>query len=202
MVCPKCKSKKVQPITDDKKRFYCVDCNYSWKFENENKEPKGNLIFNGIPTAKQLFMALTKGQVFTPELRAALESQITALLLDQWFEGFKAGQMASILYAKEYYGKNRNEPTRTTCLCKQGISGTQRVGQDRRIRRAQDTAHPRAAEVNPTITEGIHGAKLSYPRGLRVTEDVYTKVANLCEKNPNMAKQFHWDGHKLTAEIT
>lgn len=212
MICPKCKSKNVKPITDDKKRLYCVTCNYSWKPENGDKEPEGTLSFNGIPTAKQIFDVLTRGQTFSPELRAALESQVTALLLDQWFEGMKAGQIASILYAKEYYmkqcqegdinGKDRNDNGRADQTCPSRIRNPNRVGENRRSRRAEDTANPRSAEYNHSITERINGYCLKYSRGLKVPENLYLQIAQLADVLPScIKKEIHWDGHKLTLEV-
>jgi hypothetical protein len=112
MVCPKCKSEKTQIISNTSTKFYCVNCNHSWDTQNKI-EPKGTLDFSGVISAKRIFEVLTKGQEFTPEFRAALETQITAIIFDQWFSGFKAGQMASILYSKEFYGKNRDETNST-----------------------------------------------------------------------------------------
>lgn len=202
MICPKCKSKIVQPITEDKQKFYCVDCNYSWKKENSDKEPEGTLEFNGIPAARQIFEVLTKGQEFTPEFRAALESQVTALLLDQWFEGMKAGQMASILYAKEHYGKGRDEPKGTACTCKTKSQGDGRVGQNRRTRRSQDTSNPGNEGLSPTIRERVNGGELTYPRNLKLPENMLQQVALMIEDCPGvLTKKYHWDGRKLTVEV-
>lgn len=202
MICPKCRSQKTQHIDHGKNAFLCIECNYSWKPENGAKEPKGNLSFNGIPEAKQIFEALTKGQDFTPEFRAALETQITAILFDQWFNGMKTGQMASILYAKEHYGKNRDDSTGTDSSCGGRTSGTQRPGQDRRVRREQDTANPGAKEISQTVTERVNGGVLKYPRGLRIPDNMFTEIAKMNDELPGFIKRdYFWDGHKLTVQV-
>lgn len=202
MICPKCESAKTQHIDHEKKAFLCVECNYAWKKENGPNEPSGTLAFNGVPEAQKIFQILTQGQKFTPEFQAALESQITAILFDQWFSGMKVGQIASILYAVEHYGKDRNEPTRTNRLREERTSSPNKVGENRRIRRGQDTANPRAAEASPTITERINGITLTYPRAIKVPDNMYASIAEMVLDLPAFIKNdFMWDGHKLTATI-
>lgn len=200
MKCPKCNSQKTQPVTDDNLRFYCVDCNYIWKKENGANESSGTLSFEGIPKAKQIYEALTKGQEFTPEFRAAMEAQITGLLLDQWFEGMKAGSMASILYAKEYYGKNRDDSEGATSPSKEREGRTRETRENRRSRRVEDTADPRASMRNITARERINTIELTYPRGILVPENVREAVAIQTDINPHILSA-HFDGHKLTADI-
>lgn len=202
MKCPKCDNQNTQKINNKGSAFHCIECNHSWRVGKENSEPKGDLSFNGVPEAKKMFEILTKDQDLSPELRAAIEVQITAMLFDQWFEGMKTGKMASILYAKEYYGKERNGSNGAANSRKGRTDGAQRPGQDRRIRRSQDTANPTAGDINPTVTERINGGTLKYPRGIRVPDNMFTEIAKMIEELPGfMAKDYFWDGHKLTVGV-
>jgi len=196
MHCPMCRYVAPQEITNNGDKYYCIKCNYSWSVENECKEPKGDLSFSGIPLAKELFKLLTKDQEISPEMRAALESQMSAVIFDQWFEGFKAGQMASILYAKEHYGKDRNESRTTTGPCKNPVKRNQ-VGKNRITRRSQDpAANPGMGKKGRQPREGIetggidnlswikervgeHGVELNYPRHLKISEDIYELITKM-----------------------
>lgn len=202
MICPKCASTNVQPITDDRERLYCVDCNFAWKNINGVAEPKGTLSFDGVPKAQELFKILTKGQEFTPEFRSALESQLVAMLLDQWFDGFKGGQMASILYARGSYGKNRNECTGTVEAGKERTGGANKIGKSREIRRREDPANPRASENSPTITERVNGGTITYPRHLKLPGNMCGAIAQMIAGAPSwVSNKYHWDGSKVIVEV-
>ncbi len=200
--CPKCANINTQKVDHKGTAFHCIKCNYSWRIGKESTEPKGTLAFNGVPEAEQVFNILTKDQNFSPEFRAAMEAQITAILFNQWFEGMKTGKIASILYAKEHYGKNRDDSTRTDSPRSGRDSGAQRPGQDRRVRREQDTANPRAGEINPTITERVNGGTLTYPRGINVPDNMFESIAKMIVEIPGFINNdFRWDGHNLTVKV-
>lgn len=201
MTCPKCKSQKVQPVTSDGNRLYCVDCNYAWKKENGKNEHEGNLNFEGFPKARQIFDALTKGQSFTPEFRAALESQISAIILDQWFEGFKAGQMASILYAKEHYGKDRNDSLGTTNSRGGRTAETTSPGKNSKRKRIEDPANPRTARPDFTVKERVNGIIVEHPGNVRCPDNMFEEIAKVSEKLDMKIKKFAYDGHSLNAEL-
>ena len=211
MTCPKCGSPKTQPISEI--HFYCVNCNHTWSTNNK-EEPKGTLDFTGAVTAKRIFEVLTKDQEFTPEFRAALETQITAIIFEQWFEGFKAGQMASILYAREHYGKGGNdvtEPVRESEARTPGVrikdssatapretSGSGRPGQRRR---AEDGAAQRS--VNSPIRERVGSIELVRSPGV-VPENVYRALAYVCEeklRGTEFVTGATFDGKRLMFQV-
>lgn len=216
MKCPSCKSPRVQQITDDGLRLYCVDCNHAWKKETPTENPSGEMSFNGVPAAKQIFEALTKGQNLTPEFRAALESQITAILLDQWFNGFKAGQMASILYAKEHYGKDRNDTSATTSSCNQGKrgsgiqnfasagSGEKRGNGTGKCGCGQASGTKKQSDTTVRKRIGRDGVELTYPRNVLVPENLEKALAYVTQEvfeGKLKVKGATYNGHKCLLDL-
>jgi hypothetical protein len=211
MDCPKCKSKKIQNISQHK--FYCVNCNYAWDSSNGANETSGKLDFSGAITAKKIFEVLTKDQDLTPEFRAALETQITSIIFEQWFEGFKAGQMASILYAREFYGKDRIASSTTTREGQGRNGGPEeentrgpRNGKERRSRpgqrrRAEDGGIERPH--NTKIRKRIGPVELEYERVDKVPESMEKYLAYLSQevwKETSWIKTITYNG-SLVVEI-
>jgi len=213
MECPRCKSKKIQPISrPSDNKHYCVDCNYAWDTTQSAKEAKGTLDFSGAITAKKIFDILTKDQDLTPEFRAALETQITSIIFEQWFEGFKAGQMASILYAREFYGKNRIATGPTALEGKGRIRepeekdssgprhGEKRGSSTKQRRRAEDGGIE--GRNSPEIRKRIGSVELTFKRGVTVPEEIERLVAYLSQEvwpNTEWINSLRYDG-KLIIE--
>lgn len=214
VVCPKCKSEKVQIISKSSTKYYCVSCNYAWDYKNKIGEPEGSLDFSGAISAKRIFDVLTKGQDFTPEFRAALETQITSVIFEQWFEGFKAGQMASILYAKEFYGKDRDGTNKTVSGREGGDASTSKKDPGEPIERKGSITRAgqrRRAEDGgiegygaPEVRTRIGPVELRHPRNVKVPESVEKQVAYLFQEvwggNTYWIKSLTFDG-RLILEI-
>jgi hypothetical protein len=190
-------------------KFYCVDCNYSWDASHKGNEPKGTMNFTGAVTAKKVFEVLTKGQDFSPEFRAALETQIVGIIFEQWFEGFKAGQMASILYAREHYGKDRNGSEGTTLPSDEGTGETGKQNpssaKDGKEGRGRSGQRRRPEDVGvkehyyPTVRKRISGIEFTHPRNIIVPENIERKVAMIVQDTP-LPSNMHYDGKSLTTE--
>jgi hypothetical protein len=177
VICPKCQSTKSQIVSHDQGMYYCPDCNHAW---GGKKESSGTLAFNGAEDAKQLFEMMFKNQNVTPEIRAIWETQITAVMMDQWFEGLKVGQLLSITYAKDFYGKDRNESSRATGSRQEAVKVASVGNRKDGLRtRTNDPADPRNAGVDRTVTERVAGIDFSYPYSLshQVTPEMYEYIA-------------------------
>jgi len=114
MKCPKCETPgmKLQPGT--KKYYYCSGCNYAFSVDEKYNAKEFELNFEGLAPVKSILDFIAGVAELNPVTRSIIETQMTAALFEQWFEGMKAGQLASIVYAKEFYndGKNRDESRR------------------------------------------------------------------------------------------
>jgi len=111
MKCPRCsQSKDVTRVDSDGKYHLCIKCNFSWATGKETEEKAADVNFRGLPTSQQFVEAFAKIENLDPVIKSAMEAQLTGLLMEQWIEGMKAGQLASIVHAKEYY-KDKECPT-------------------------------------------------------------------------------------------
>ena len=129
MKCPGCGSDKIQPINKDKTHFYCTECNAGFQ-EGAKKVEHGHLEFAGVDASQRIFEMLTGDRKdMTPEMKAALETQMTGIIFEQWFEGFKAGQLANIAYVKGYYNDNGKTRSKSTSTTGQHEDGTSRSGE-------------------------------------------------------------------------
>lgn len=214
MVCPKCKSENIQPISETPGKYYCVACNYAWDFKNEDKEPQGTLNFTGVVPAERLFDVMVKEQDISPELRAALKTQFIGILFENWFEGLKAGQMLSILHAKEYYGKDRNGTDTTirssevrddgperkdTGAKRRSEAGTTRAGQRRRSEDGGAQGYR-----NSQIRKRIGPVEVCHPREVPFSESLEKLIAHLSQNvwgnDLSWIKNITYDG-KLIIEV-
>jgi hypothetical protein len=175
-------------MTPDGKYLYCPSCNHSWEKGKEEVSLQGGdgtLEFSGVSTAKRVFDVLTGGRDdMTPELRSALETQLTGIIFEQWFEGFKAGQLANIVYVKEYYndnGKTRSKSTGTTGVNEDGTGGNSEP-----ISKGKDSSNEYkgggAGSSNQRVRENVGGVSLEYPQHIRVPENIYAEVAELVDR--------------------
>lgn len=109
MMCPQCsKADDVSRIDTEGKFHFCLKCNYTWAIsekgtKKENK--KSDMSFRGLPVAQQFLQNLCKIERLPPEIKASMEAQLTTLLMEQWVDGMRAGQVASIVHAMDHYRK-------------------------------------------------------------------------------------------------
>jgi len=204
MKCPKCNSEKIVPINQDEQYLYCPSCNHSWKEgkEKQSLEEKGTLDFKGVPAAKEIFEFLTgENSNMTPEMRSALETQLVGVIFEQWFQGFKAGQLANIVHVRSYYdGETRNEPNSTV---RQHEKGTNNSRKETDIREDSFSRKPNinASGGNQTIRERIAGITFEYPRHIKVPENIYTQAAEVSCKLAGEVFKFRYDGRVLIIEV-
>ena len=203
MNCPKCNATEIVAMSDDGKHLYCPKCNHAWKKGNENAET-GTLDFQGVATAKKVFDVLTGGRDdMSPELRTALETQMTGIIFEQWFEGFKAGQMANIVYVRDYYGngKARSKSNSTTGQHEEGTSGTgEQVSNGEN--RSSGEPNSGSSASNQRVRENVGGVNLEYFQHIKVPENIYAEVAEIVEAlGNNNILRINYDGRTLQPVI-
>ena len=201
--CPECNSTKLQPINKEGTHLYCTDCNSAFK-EGAQKVEQGSLGFNGVVTAQKVFEILTGGRDdMTPEMRSALETQMTGIIFEQWFEGFKAGQLANILYVKEYYNDNGKTRSKSTSTTGQHEGRTETTGgkssDSENSSGRESNSQPQSG--NQRIRELVGGVQLEYPQHIKVPENVYAEVAELVDSLSVKPERVKYDGRTLQPVI-
>lgn len=205
MNCPKCNNSTAVPIDQSAKFMYCPSCNHSWAVGKEQESlqgESGSFEFSGIPTAKRVFDVLTGGRAdMTPEMRSALETQMVAIIFEQWFEGFKAGQLANIVYVRGYYdGKTRSESTSSTG---ESTNGTSEVDAKASVGEngIGGNENSRTTERYQTVRERVGGVDFLYPKHIKVPENVLQHAAELSEKLSGENFMFNYDGRAIRVDI-
>jgi len=204
MNCPGCKSEDLQPINKEETHFYCTNCNNG--FQKGAKEiADGSLNFEGVVTAQKIFDVLTgERDDMSPELKSALETQMTGLIFEQWFEGFKAGQLANIAYTRNYYdnGKTRSKSDSTTDKHGNGAEHTTSKASHREDSSSRDS-DPKSNSSDSRVKELVAGVKFTYPKHIKVPENIYTQLALLVDDllhhtEHKEIKQVDYDGRYLS----
>lgn len=200
MNCPKCENQKTQPITKDGSKRYCPDCNHSWDIDSR-KNKEGSVDFSAVPDAKKFIDALIKDQEISPEIRAVIETQLISMLMDQWFDGFKGGQLASIVYARSHYdnGKTRSKSTSATGKHegRPESSGSQASnGEDG----SSEQPDHGSSSGDKRSRERVSGIDFFYPRHVKVPENVYQEAAIIGRTMENITK-IDYDGRHLSVSI-
>ena len=206
MSCPKCQSTNAVPIDQSAKFMYCPSCNHSWAVGKEQESlngESGSFEFSGIPTAKRVFDVLTGGRVdMTPEMRSALETQMVAIIFEQWFEGFKAGQLANIVYVRDYYG---NGKARSESASSNGEHQTGTSSSGEQTSNGEDGSsgnqNQRTQERYQTVRERVGGVDFVYPKHIMVPENVLQHAAELSEKLSGENFMFNYDGRAIRVDI-
>lgn len=185
MSCPKCNHPTPVPVTQDENKLYCPKCKHAWDKKSGPKE--GSLQFDGIPQAKQFIDLIMQNQEIAAPNKAALVAQLVAGFYDQWFEGFKAGLIADIIY--QYDNK---------LLSKENSNGKDSIGQQR-----EDREHQSGNSI-PGVRhdqDSISGNASSEPKGStgRVRELItgveVHRPANLTLSD----SQYEWLGSSIQA---
>jgi hypothetical protein len=172
----------VVPVTQDNNKLYCPKCKHAWDKKNLPKE--GSLTFDGIPQAKMFIDLIMKNDDIAPPNKAGLVAQLVGTFYDQWFEGFKAGLIADIVYKLDREKENGKDSTG-----QQRKDGEHRSGdQESSVSNDQDSS-PRGSLSDASgritrIKELVAGIEFVRPANIHLSDDFYSKVAEHLTRFP------------------
>ena len=177
MKCTRCNKNNTSKIDQDGRYIYCLDCNFTFKTAVVVKT--GTVEF---PTSKFLD-DVKKMELASPQERAILEAGLTGEFMEQWFEGFKAGQMASIVHARKYYdGKNRDD-NKGSDSSAGGETGGHRAPNGTSGQHGEASVDGNETTGNSEavrrVTEDINGLKVTYTGTL--SEPLIQAIAEMAE---------------------
>jgi len=180
MKCIKCGSTNTSPIDKDGKYVYCLGCNHSFKLGVVSAT--SDMKFSGVPASEGILDKLT----LQPQDRAMLQTHIAGEFMTQWFDGFKAGQMASIVHARKYYdGKNRDDSAGSDTSSSRETGGdrvpdgSSRQHGEAGIDGSKATGNPKATG---RITETVNGVRVVSNESL--SESFMAAIAELTSTFP------------------
>ena len=150
--------------------------------------------FDGASSINTILNALQ----LDPTTRILIESQLTGIVFDQWFTGFKAGQLASIVHAREFYGKSRNELGGTDSSREERTRATSGVGKNSIRSRSDDSSRSGIACRPDTIRERVSGIELTRPSDVSVPEHIYETIASTVSASPGVYVSVHFNGTTLS----
>ena len=190
---------------DDPKYLYCPECNHSMK-ANETETKDASLSFEGVTDAMSIVNAIYKDtDSASLEEKSVVTSQISSSMYEQWFEGFKAGQLATSLFHRRNSndGKNRIEQQ---CSEREHNTGAERSGENVNIRENSfsESADPSVTGRPKRIREIIAGIEFEYDSHLIVPENIYMISAQLADdlKKGNIKNfSFNYNGSSLSVVI-
>ena len=185
--------------------LYCPDCDTSYK-KNDTKKITGSMDFSGVLNATQIVQNIySNDPEASLEEKAVVTAQITGLTQEQWFEGFKAGQLATALFhrSNSHDGKNGIKSHSTGKKYKGGIRV---LGEDVSTGKdgGSESSDPSITGRPKRIREFITGIEFFYDSHLQVPDNVYMMAAELS----NGAKEqgyknfsFKYDGGSLSLVV-
>jgi len=207
MKCPKCKTPSSEPVTKNGNKWYCPKCNYAW--DKQSPDKKGTLKFDGVVQAEVLVNAFTKGQNVSPEIKTAMLAQITGGYLDQWFEGFKCGTLATLIHKRENddNGKTRSEPRSSAGKHREGTQADSKEELGRKDSVGQQPGEGAVKGVR-RIKERIADINVVRPQTITPTENQYARIAEVLHEvqsgqaaTESVVKYAEFDGVHLTLKV-
>lgn len=204
MKCPQCgeeKEDKLQFITEDQTRVYCTSCKHVWVLgkEEESLKNKGTLHFTGVPQAKELLERLTKEYNIRAEIKIAVFAQFSAIIYDQWYEGFKAGLIADIIHKKDLYydGKTRSQQTGTNDEHSSRNNSPRRTASVRKdsLGPSHQTGEPK--ERTRQIKTKVSGVEFTSPEHIKVENHIYDQAAQIIRDIKFPIDRVDYDGRRL-----
>ena len=184
--------------------LYCPDCDTSYK-KDDTKKVSGSMDFSGVLNATQIVQNVYNNDPeATLEEKAVVTAQITGLTQEQWFEGFKAGQLATALFhrSNSHDGKNGIE---SHSASRQHKAGTRVIRED--VGNGEDSgskpSDPSASGRPKRVRELVAGVEFSYDSHLIVPDNVYMLAAEMATRIKDMTKNFSftYEGGSLSIII-
>lgn len=160
--------------------LYCPECDTSFK-PTDTKKVDGSMDFSGAISATQIVQNIYRNDIEASlEEKAVVTSQITGLTQEQWFEGFKAGQLATALFhrSKENDGENGTKSERSSGEHK---TGTRDVGKNVSVGKnsVSESSDPGAERRPRRIKEIVSGVEFFYASHLKVPDNIYLMAAEI-----------------------
>ena len=208
--CPNCNSVTIP--ADDKdnpNHVYCPGCNTMFKMSDgklKKDTREASLDFSGVNDIFKIVDNIYRNsEDISLEEKSVVTAQLTATIYEQWFEGFKAGQLATSMFYRgdQNDGKNRTGSERTDREHTDGVGTTRETTSNRKdsLSQSSDTS----IEGRPKrVKELVGGVEFVRDTHIIVPENIYIMCAEMSDilKHTKIKNfSFTYDGKSLKVVI-